>query len=150
VDVTEELAAPCTPPELFAWIEDLSHYPHWLNIVPRATVTSVGAELWVVDLRGRLGPLARSKRLHMARVRHEAPHVVRFERRERDGREHSAWVLEANVTEVDEGSLLHVHLHYGGGLWGPVLERLLGDEISQSRERLLACIASGPPQPVRT
>jgi hypothetical protein len=30
-----------------------------------------------------------------------------------------------------------MHLHYGGSLWGPVLERLLSDEIERSRPRLL-------------
>jgi len=33
-----------------------------------------------------------------------------------------------------------MNLHYGGGLWGPVLERLLGDEIERSKPRLLALL----------
>ena len=31
------------------------------------------------------------------------------------------------------GSRLVMHLHYGGSLWGPVLEHMLGDEIENSR-----------------
>ena len=36
-----------------------------------------------------------------------------------------------------------MRLHYDGALWGPVLERLLRDEIEQGRGRLLALV-SGP------
>jgi hypothetical protein len=32
-------------------------------------------------------------------------------------------------------------LHYGGGLWGPVLERMLRDEIDASRARLLGLVS---------
>ena len=64
-----------------------------------------------------------------------------FERSEADGRSHSPWVLEATVAPTEEGSRLVMHLHYGGALWGPVLERMLGDEIEKSRPRLLACLA---------
>jgi hypothetical protein len=37
-----------------------------------------------------------------------------------------------------------MHLHYGGAFWGPVLERILGDEIENSKPRLLALIESTP------
>ena len=57
---------------------------------------------------------------------------------EADGKTHSPWVLDATVIATDEGSRLVMHLHYGGSLWGPVLERMLGDEIEESRPRLLA------------
>ena len=51
------------------------------------------------------------------------------------------YVLEATVTAGDdEGSRLTMHLHYGGGLWGPLVERLLSDEIERSRPRLLALL----------
>lgn len=144
VDVVAELAAPCGPEELFIWVEDLGRYPHWLEIVTRADPLAVvgdGAPAWMVDLRGRLGPLARSKRLRMVRTCHDVPRVARFERREVDGRSHSPWVLEADVTASPGGSLLTMRLHYGGSLWGPVLQRLLGDEIARSRVRLLDRVA---------
>lgn len=140
MDVTAELDAPHPPAAVFAWVEDLGRYPAWLEIVPRATPDGDGA--WSVDLRGRLGPLARSKRLRMVRTRHEAPASVRFERAELDGRQHSPWVLEAEVTPVEGGgSHLTMRLHYGGSLVGPVIERLLGDEIERSRQRLLSLLA---------
>ena len=146
MDVTADLDAPCTAEQLYAWVEDLTAYPAWLEIVPRAETIAGGPEpAWSVDLRGRLGPLARSKRLRMVRTEHDAPRTVVFERRELDDRSHSAWVLRAEVGAVDGGSRLTMHLHYGGTLWGPMLERLLGDEIGRSRDRLLACIAGAEP-----
>ena len=96
---------------------------------------------WLVDLRGRLGPLARSKRLRMVRTQRTTDRAV-FERREADGKTHSPWVLDATVIPTDEGSRLVMHLHYGGSLWGPVLERMLGDEIEESRP---ACSPASPP-----
>ena len=139
MDVTASLDAPHPPEAVFAWVADLDRYPAWLDIVPKATSDGDGS--WIVYLRGRLGPLARSKRLRMTRVALDAPHAVRFERDERDGRHHSPWVLEASVEPVDDGSRLTMHLHYGGSLFGPVLERVLGDEIERSRSRLLDQLA---------
>jgi hypothetical protein len=145
VDVTADLVAPCTPDELFAWVDDLGRYPQWLQIVPRARAVEPQpgdpGPAWSVDLRGRLGPFARSKRLRMARTVHEAGRV-RFERVEHDGRQHSPWVLAAEVTEATGGSRLRMHMHYGGSLVGPLIERLLADEIDQSKPRLLALLST--------
>lgn len=139
MDIDATLVAPCPPEALFAWVEDLSKYPSWLEIVTRAEPIDDGA--WAVDLRGRLGPLARSKRLRMVRAGVETPMSVRFERAELDGRNHSPWVLEADVASHQAGSELQMRLHYGGGLFGPVLERVLRDEIERSRLRLLALVS---------
>ena len=135
MDVTADLDTPHPPARVFALVEDLERYPSWLDIVPRVVAEGDGA--WLVDLRGRLGPFARSKRLRMVRTHHDAPHAVRFERDQRDGRSHSPWVLDASVEPRGDGSRLTMHLHYGGGLFGPVLEKVLGDEIARSRPRLL-------------
>ena len=146
MDVTADLLAPCSPERLFVWVDDLGHYPEWLDIVPRATPVDEQdgdpGPAWSVDLRGRLGPFARSKRLRMVRTVHEAPHRVRFERLEHDGRRHSPWVLEARVAPDTGGSLLTMRLHYGGSLVGPLVERLLADEIRQSKPRLLALVGA--------
>lgn len=142
--MTATLDAPCPPSELFEWVSDLGTYPRWLDIVPRAEPAADGGagEAWTVDLRGRLGPFARSKRLRMERTSLDVPRSVVFERRENDGRTHSPWLLEATVTDAgDGGSRLTMHLHYGGGLWGPIVERLLTDEIERSRPRLLALLS---------
>ncbi len=142
MDVTATLAAPCAPADLFVWIDDLGRYPEWLDIVPRADPVEPHSDdagpAWSVDLRGRLGPFARAKRLRMVRTVHDLPRHARFERAEHDGREHAPWVLDAAVTETSAGSELVMRLHYGGRLWVPVLDRLLTDEIERSRPRLLA------------
>lgn len=138
MDVHAELEAPCPPAALFHWIDDLSRYPEWLDIVPRAVAD--GDDAWIVDLRGRLGPLARSKRLRMVRVARTPDRSVRFERQERDGRQHSPWVLSAEVTPTDGGSRLAMDLHYGGSFAGRLLERMLRDEIDRSKPRLLALV----------
>ena len=143
MDVTDTLDAPCTPDVLFECVSDLAMYPKWLDIVPRA-IAAPGTDdvpAWTVDLRGRLGPFARSKRLRMVRTRNDKPTAVVFERQERDGRSHSAWTLAADVEPgANGGSRLTMRLHYGGGLWGPIVERLLSDEIERSKPRLLALV----------
>lgn len=145
MDVTATLEAPVAPAALFAWVDDLSQYPHWLDIVPRAAAAEphphdVGPA-WSVDLRGRFGPFARSKRLRMVRTACEPHRHARFERAEHDGRDHSPWVLDAEVDGTDDLSRLTMRLHYGGRLWMPALDRLLADEIERSRPRLLALLA---------
>jgi hypothetical protein len=150
VDVTASLDAPCGPAELFRWVEDLATYPRWLDIVPRAVPADAHAgdagPAWSVDLRGRLGPFARAKRLRMVRSDHRAPDRVRFERAEHDGRDHSPWLLDAEVTPTGTGSRLTMHLHYGGRLWMSPLDRLLTDAIERSRPRLLALVDGAPGQ----
>jgi hypothetical protein len=146
VDLTASLDAPCPPEVLFAHVHDLGAYPGWLEIVERVEPAAShpdddGDAAWRVDLRGRLGPLARSKRLRMVRTELVEPHHVRFERREHDGRQHSAWILEAVVEGVDGGSRLVMHLHYGGAFGGATLERLLADAIERSRPALLEQVA---------
>lgn len=136
MDVTASVDTPHRAEEVWAVVSDLSTYPRWLEIVPRADPNGDGS--WTVDLRARLGPFARSKRLRMVRAVAEAPRLAVFERAELDGRQHSPWVLRAAVGDGPAGSRLTMHLHYGGSLWGPVLERILGDTIERSRPRLLA------------
>jgi hypothetical protein len=140
VDVNAGLTAPCAPSELFVFVDDLGRYPDWLDLIARARPDEAVPEAWSIDLRARIGPLARSKRLRMVRTLHDtAAHRVRFERQEVDERRHSPWVLEAQVDAAGDGSELHMHLHYGGKLWtGGVLERALSDQIEQGRARLLA------------
>lgn len=140
MDVNAELVAPCGVEELFSWVDDLAKYPEWLEIVPRAEAAEPHPDdagpAWSVDLLGRLGPLARSKRLRMVRTVHEPNRLVRFERADHDGREHSAWILEAEVRPAEGESVLSMRLHYGGALGGPLVEKLLSDEIEKSRPRL--------------
>ncbi|CAN5523088.1 hypothetical protein BH10ACT2_BH10ACT2_06300 [soil metagenome] len=146
MDVHASLEAPCDADVLFGLVDDLAVYPHWVDLVHRADPLSDGEwdvvsdAVWQVELRARIGPLARSKRLRMKRTAHDvvARHVV-FTRAEADSRRHSAWVLTADVAPLTAGSALRMHLHYGGGLWGGgLLERALADQITNGRARLAA------------
>jgi hypothetical protein len=143
MDLSAELAAACPAPELFAWVDDLTRYPDWLTIVTRAERFTTEPATWSVDLTGRLGPFARSKRLRMVRTVYEPHRLAVFERREEDGRQHARWLLRAEVEPTADGSRLSMRLRYDGALWGPVLERLLADEIDQGRDRLLSLVG-GP------
>lgn len=137
MDVTATLDAPVTPARLFDEVSALDGYATWIDIVHRIESHADGS--WGVELRGKVGPFARSKRLRMERTVLEPPRRVVFERRETDGRTHAAWVLTATIDEVAGGARLTMHLHYGGSLFtGGVLEKMLADQIVRGRERLLA------------
>ena len=144
MDLTATLDAACTPEVLFGWVGSLDTYDQWLDIVPRTepapAVDGDPGPAWFVTLRGRLGPLARSKRLRMVRTEHHPPSVAVFERLETDGRDHAPWVLRATVTGDASSSMLTMELHYGGSLWVPLLDRLLTGEIESSRRRLRALV----------
>ena len=144
--IDADVITPCTPAELFPFVDDLAAYPPWMRLVHAVTALEPddqGRPAWQVELRARVGPLARSKRLRMVRTVHQADTEVVFERREVDGRAHSAWVLTATLTGLEAGTRLDVRLHYGGGLWtGGVLERVLRDEIDRGRQRLLELVAA--------
>jgi Polyketide cyclase / dehydrase and lipid transport len=148
MDVTAGVDTPGGVDALFRWVSDLGLYTEWLDIVVRATPANPASgdagPAWIIDLRGHLGPLARSKRLRMVRTLHEPPNRAAFERKEVDGRRHAPWVLRASVASTPDGSRLTMRLHYGGTLWGPVLERLLTDEIERSRPRLVRLVEPAP------
>ena len=87
-----------TPEALFDVVGDIRTYPHWLDVVSDVAPADQ-ADAWLVTLKARVGPFARSKRLRMVRTVHEPakggqPASVRFERQEVDGREHSDWVRD--------------------------------------------------------
>jgi hypothetical protein len=146
MDVHAALQADCDADTLFAYVDDLSRYPAWMDLVHRVEpLPADPAPAWQVELRARVGPLARSKRLRMHRTVHDAAaRRVVFERAEADGRRHSDWVLSATVAERDGHSTLDMHLHYGGALWtGGVLERVLADQIRSGRDRLAGLVSAG-------
>jgi len=149
VDVTAEMEAQAPAEALFAWIEDLGRYPEWLGLVSRAEPAAPHADdegpAWSIDLRARVGPLARAKRLRMVRTVHDAPRRATFERREHDGRNHSPWVLRAEIEGDGDPSRLVMHLHYGGAMFESVADRLLRDEIARSRPRLARLVEAPLP-----
>ena len=141
MDVYASLDAPVDCARLHRAMSDLSAYTQWLDIVYRAEADNENNgedAVWNVQLRGKVGPFARSKNLRMVRTVNIAGSRVVFERKELDGRSHSAWVLTVDISPKGEGSTVAVHLHYGGTLFtGGVLERLLADQITRGQQRLL-------------
>jgi hypothetical protein len=139
VDIRVDVNLPCSAKELLPFIDDLAQYPSWMGLVH--TVVPEGEGVWQVELRGKIGPFARSKRLRMIQVETSEPHHIRFERQENDGRSHSDWVLDAQVTEVGSASTLNMTLRYSGRLFSSVVERALHDEIEASKQRLRELVA---------
>lgn len=143
MDKTFTLETPATPADLYVVVSDLATYPEWIDFVHKVEPAEPddGEPAWWVTLRARLGPLARSKRLRMVRVVDSAPDrsgngLVRFERRETDGRDHAEWILEVSIQPADIGSEAHCRLAYTGGLWAAPLEPLLDQAASESSRRL--------------
>lgn len=135
--ITANVSAPLTT--TMAALSDLTTYPSWLGLVSSAESSSDNA--WLVTLRARLGPLARSKRLRMVRTALE-DNSVRFERSETDGRDHAQWVLDATVESTGETSCTaRVHLHYGGALWTAPLEIVLASFEGSAGDRLSSYLA---------
>lgn len=141
MDVRASLETTGDASRLFALVSDLSSYPQWMDLVHR--VEQVAVDAWEVELRAKVGPFARSKRLRMVRTVTEPDSLVKFERVEVDGRSHAEWVLTATIERSGDRCVLTMHLHYGGGLFtGGVLERVLGDKIEAGRARLAALVAN--------
>ncbi|MSO59088.1 MAG: SRPBCC family protein [Ilumatobacteraceae bacterium] len=126
------------------FVSVLDAYPLWMNMVHRAEVSKDCIDEWNVELRARVGPLARSKRLLMKRTTSEVAAngdtaKVVFERAESDGRQHAQWVLTIDLTtaEPSASTRVDVELFYGGALWtGGILERVLADNIRSGHDRL--------------
>lgn len=139
MDLRIEVDVPHAVADVAAVVEDLDHYPSWMTLVH--SVSADGAEAWWVELRGRVGPLTRSKRLRMERTVHESGRV-RFERRETGPRRHSDWTLETRWSASGVGTRVTTDLHYGGRLWSSMIERVLHDEVEKSKRRLDEYVAS--------
>ncbi len=140
MDLTALLDAHCSIDELRPWVDSLDRYPQWLSIVPSAHMEE-GSDppAWSVELRAKVGPIARSKRLRMVRTVDDQDHV-RFERAEVDGRSHSPWILDVSLRPIDAGTRLVMGLHYGGSFGAGLFERLLEDEIESSKQTLRALV----------
>lgn len=138
--LTTSVDLSASPEALFPFVSDLAHYPRWLGII--ASVVPSDPDGYIVELRGRLGPFARSKRLRMVQVANDTPRRAVFERSELDGREHAMWRLAAELEPIEAGVRLQMDLGYSGTLYGPVVERLLAAEIEQAKVRLAQLVAN--------
>jgi Polyketide cyclase / dehydrase and lipid transport len=136
-----------TPEKLFVAMNDLGTYSEWMSLIdtcePTAAVDDDLGPAWVVTLKAKVGPFARSKRLRMVRVESVANERVRYERNETDGKQHSDWVMEAEIeSRPKNASAVTVELTYSGGLWSGPLDVVLGTQVDDARERLRAYLES--------
>lgn len=152
VQIVRELLAPVGPAELFVHVGDLDAYPAWMPLIHAVERLRDGRgaddePLWTVELRAKVGPFARSKRLRMRRSEYRPDALAVFDRSEADGRQHSTWNLRAEVVPIDDDgssrlTRLTMTLTYGGSLWaGPVLERVLDDQVRRGSDALLDLVA---------
>lgn len=150
MEIERHTLLPATAERAFALVDDLSAYPAWMDLVHSVQEVSVvdDPRAWDVELQAQVGPFARSKRLRMVRVLHDPPRRVVFERAEVDDRQHSSWVLAANLdpvlspTDSPGATALTMTLTYGGNLWtGAVLQRVLDDHVERGAATLRALLA---------
>jgi len=143
VEIVRSLRADVAPHILFEHVDDLADYPAWMPLIHDVERLDGESPAWMVELRAQVGPFARSKRLRMERTELEHDRVAVFERREADGRDHSNWILRADLEADDQGhTTLTMTMSYGGSLWaGPVLERVLDDQVRRGSEQLLTLVS---------
>ncbi|MGH9271184.1 MAG: SRPBCC family protein [Ilumatobacteraceae bacterium] len=135
-----------SPADVFAQVESLDTYPAWLRLVHRVEPDDPedGRSAWQVELRARVGPFARSKRLRMVRTVFEPGRRVKFERVQDDDRDHAEWILGAEVAPDADGTLLTMDLEYTGDLWGDsLLQPLLDEEVRRGKRALQDVVTAG-------
>lgn len=132
---------------LFAVVQDLNTYPHWLDVVDAVNPAPDNPDAWLVTLKARVGPFARSKRLRM--VRTVSPESsIRFERHELDGKDHSSWILAATVTEPASENMLsavELVLDYDGPMWSGRLDGILEAAAERATKKLQAYVLTSMP-----
>ncbi|MBJ7294523.1 MAG: SRPBCC family protein [Ilumatobacteraceae bacterium] len=147
--VSSEIVIDAPLLSVLPFVDALDAYPSWMTLVHQAKLVDNCLDQWNVELRARVGPLARSKRLLMKKTVSEVSeqsHSARivFERCETDGRQHAQWTLTIDLKTLESLSTrVDVELFYDGGLWtAGILERVLADSISSGRDRLRHIVTS--------
>lgn len=116
------------------YVSDLKRFEEWMPLIH--SVESAGDNVWDVELRAKVGVLARSKRLRMRRTSNSPEHIV-FERDESDGRNHSAWTLKVRTEPSVSGCVVAMELSYGGTLWtAGILDRVLASQVEAGKAGL--------------
>lgn len=116
------------------YVSDLKKYEEWMPLIH--SVEPSGDDLWDVELRAKVGVLARSKRLRMRRTSNSPEHIV-FERDESDGRNHSAWTLKVRTEPSGSGCVVTMELSYSGALWSAgILDRVLASQVEAGKAGL--------------
>ncbi len=144
---SSELIVQADPAVVAEVLADLATYPSWNDLVSSAEPVEQDAgdpgPAWLTTLRAQVGPFARSKQLRFVRDRHDDHDdhsLVRFVRRELDGRDHAAWIMEAEVEPVASICSVTLTLSYEGGLWIPALGSVLHSAIERATVRLPAYV----------
>ena len=148
MELSASLRTSATVDAVLGYVRDLDRYTEWMPLVHSAAPES-GSEpaAWSVELRARVGPFARSKRLRMVRTVMDvggaaSPARIVFERRELDGRAHAQWRLSVVVSPTSGGTELTMHLSYDGRFFASVVESILRQQVDEGRERLAALLAA--------
>jgi carbon monoxide dehydrogenase subunit G len=147
VKASSSVTVPVTIDRVVPHLVDLSGYPQWMPMIHSiARDDDEGETAWSVELRAKVGPFARSKRLRMVRTVNEqstdAASLV-FERKERGGTSHSVWRMGVNVKSLGESTDVSIDLEYGGALWtAGVLDRVLAGNIDAGKERFVRLVTS--------
>ncbi|MFT6290869.1 MAG: hypothetical protein ACJAR2_001460 [Ilumatobacter sp.] len=148
MEIVRRMTAPVEAATLFAYVGSLDDYPDWMPLIHGVEHTDSSDDerpAWMVELRAQVGPFARSKRLRMVRAEFEPGIRAVFERSEDDGRKHSAWVLHAELSDVEADAAsteLTMTMRYDGSLWaGPILERVLDDQVRRGSDNLLQLVS---------
>ena len=123
---------------VFDYLCDLNSYSEIIPLVHEVVPSvAAGERVWDVELRAKVGPFARSKRLRMTRSVCEPYERIVFVRDESDGRDHADWTLTVNVDGAQSMCNLEIILEYGGRLWtAGVMERILHENIEEGTRRL--------------
>lgn len=130
----ESVLVPALTEQVRPHVEDLALYNAWMPLVHG--VARVDSTTWNVELRAKVGPFARSKRLRMTKIVDEPSRIV-FERREVDGKSHAPWLLSVTLQPRGNETLVSVQLEYKGTLWtGGLLDKVLRDHIAVAKELL--------------
>ena len=124
---------------IFGVLKDLAAYESWLGFVD--SVESLEAEgnlaCWQVTLRAQIGPFARLKQLRMVLVEDEAPRVIRFVRRETDGKEHSNWELLVLIDGREGGGCsVTMEVSYSGKFWSLPLQSVFHSHVDAAKDLL--------------
>jgi hypothetical protein len=125
-------------------VGDLATYPSWLDLVHTADRVEREDGTYLITLRAKVGPFARSKKLRMVRTE-LTDNSARFERAETDGREHSNWVMSIEATPAATGgSDLEIALAYDGDLWSGPLQLILDAQANKAGRKLDAFVLAAP------
>lgn len=144
---SSSVTVPAPIERVVPYLEDLSGYPQWMPMIHSiARDDDSDGTAWLVELRAKVGPFARSKRLRMVRTVNERTDdsaTFVFERKERGGAVHSVWRMSVEVRSAGDSTDVAIDLEYGGTLWtAGVLDRVLAGNIEAGKAGLTRVVTA--------